>query len=106
MPFITPERRLALARGEAPEVVGDLCYIAYKEMVRRWKEEPRWTTAHNIFKDLKNPNHKCAFLYKNLDYTHYGSQDLGLAENLAWQVFFQNYVMPYEREKEKENGTI
>ena len=101
MPFITQERRTAIARGGQPEVVGDLCYIAYKQMVEEWGANPRWTTAHKIFLSF----YDYLNLYKS-DYGKFEYGDYSAAINLAWQVFFQNYVMPYEREKERENGTI
>ena len=95
MPFITQERRdmigaLVLNGSTQP---GDLCYIHYKKMVDQWKANPRWTTAHEIYKDLI-----------------FGPVPEGLdneaAKELAWQVFFQLHVMPYEENKRKLNGDI
>lgn len=97
MPFITQQKRdLVEAYGLDeryffPEV-GDRCYFFYKEMVRQWKENPRWTTAHEIYKELLQKEHP--------------GWDNCAAINLAWQVFFQLYVMPYELKKRKENGDI
>ena len=92
MPFIKQEIRNALAMGASPETSGDLCYIEYKEMVDTWRVTPRWTTAHNIYKRLLRD--------RNID------ADLQTARELAWQVFFQLYVMPYELLKREENGDI
>lgn len=92
MPFTTPEaRRIAEAVG--PQTVGDRCFLAYRAMVRQWKASRRWTTAHEIYKDMimKRP-------YKILDDT--------VAEELAWQVFFLKHVMIYENEKEVINGPV
>ena len=102
MPFITPQDRLRV-EIEGPRTVGDLCYIAYKEMVQQWKENPRWTTAHTIYRSLhrSSPIDRMTYNHSYFEWT-----DGEMAVDLAWQVFFQNYVMPYEREKEKENGTI
>lgn len=94
MPFITQERRDLIAKGELAKFkVGDLCYIRYKTMVEMWNEEPRWTTAHRIYADRYN-----------LAYDQYGDEND--ATDLAWQVFFQLYVMPYELAKREENGDI
>ena len=82
--------------------VGDWCYYFYKPMVEQWKANPRWTTAHNIYKEMKTYiNYNSAFDQFNTSW-----KDEICAYELAWQVFFQNYVMPYEKIKEEENGTI
>lgn len=88
MPFVTQEHR------EKPDVSipGDLCYIHYKYLVTEWKKEPRWTTAHQLYKD-----YVCCATDNDND---------AVACSLAWQVFFIKYVMPYEDKKEAENGTI
>lgn len=109
MPFITPENRKKVndwleSKGIVDVSVmepGDHCYMYYKEMVRKWKKNPRWTTAHNIYKDLlraKMP-HSSDPLYSTYE-------DVYVAEHLAWQVFFQTYVMPYEMLKREQNGDI
>lgn len=95
MPFITQNHREKICTGElAPfEVqVGDLCYQYYKPMVDQWKDSPAWTTAHYIYKDV------CLNIPEGNDRT--------LAKSLAWQVFFQLHVMPYELKKREENGDI
>jgi len=75
--------------------VGDRCYHFYKIMVEKWKKHPRWTTAHFIYRDLK----------KDIKENKY-SEDTITAYELAWQVFFLLYVMPYEKVKQRENGNI
>lgn len=102
MPFIPQSKRLDLENGGQPEVVGDLCYLVYKEMVKQWKENPRWTTAHTIYKSL----YIYWPMFGDIAKDYIEGTDFQPAKELAWQVFFQNYVMPYEREKEKENGSI
>jgi hypothetical protein len=95
MPFITQERRFLIEQNTLDGLVnpqpGDRCYVFYKEMVEKWRAEPRWTTAHNIFKSMAG-----------IDL----STDDGVAHFLAWQVFFQLHVMPYELRKREENGDI
>jgi hypothetical protein len=88
MPFVPKKNREVLDSGGSPETVGDQCYQVYRELVREWKENPRWTTAHNLYKQT------------------FGKSDAGAAKDLAWQIFLLWYVVPYEKEKEKENGTI
>lgn len=102
MPFITENRRDIIDNGglnalnilkpssESDIQVGDICYVYYKKIVERWKANPRWTTAHEIYRDTL-----CARID---DYT--------IAHKLAWQVFFQLFVMPYELKKREENGDI
>ena len=53
MPFINQARREAVDNGNLDVFeVGDLCYLYYKDMVVKWKKEPRWTTAHNIYEKM------------------------------------------------------
>lgn len=100
MPFIKQERRNMIDEDQYYSVSkthegiqpGDRCYFYYKKMVEAWRADPRWTTAHKIYGDMLN-----AFLANNDDF---------VASRLAWQVFFIKYVMPYENQKELENGDI
>jgi hypothetical protein len=72
---------------------GDRCYVFYKKMVEQWRANPRWTTAHEIYKELQY-----ASLLQN--------PDDEVAQSLAWQVFFQLYIIPYELKKQEENGDV
>lgn len=108
MPFVTQKRRDAIDNETGdmlPLAVGDRCYIFYKEMVRKWKENPRWTTAHEIYKELCKEEIPHVDHYE-LGHIEHGNWEDYTAKQLAWQVFFQWYVVPYEREKEKINGSI
>lgn len=90
MPFITQERRDAIANDTLITwQPGDLCYVEYRIMVAIWKANPSWTTAHKIYRTVLKT-----------------FSDKGIAQELAWQVFFQLYVMPYELKKREENGDI
>jgi hypothetical protein len=102
MPFVTQKRRNAIdnyTEDMLPMVPGDLCYMFYKEMVQEWKENPRWTTAHNIYKKMRSET-KVTYAY-----CPEGLEDQ-CAKELAWQVFFLWWVVPYEKEKERLNGPI
>lgn len=98
MPFIEQGRRKIINGSQGLDGLdeikpGDRCYVFYKEMVDEWKAAPRWTTAHNIYKAMMyDGNDSCA--------------DSFIAHQLAWQVFFVWYVIPYELKKCKENGDI
>lgn len=85
MPFVPQECRDAL---HVPCSVGDLCYKEYLKLMASWKDSRRWTTCHNEFKRL------------------FDCDDAQAAKALAFFVFFNKHVMPYEDEKEKENGGI
>lgn len=96
MPFITDLRRDAIENDYPMDMhPGDLCYIHYKKMVDQWKDNPRWTTAHEIYYNIVVGLPPEAEGYDNV-----------VAQLLAWQVFFQLYVMPYELKKREENGDI
>jgi hypothetical protein len=93
MPFITSEQR-HIVDSIGPQVVGDRCFLAYREMVRKWRAAPKWTTAHEIYKEvLENRRDKVL-------------SDDKVALELAWQVLFHEVIMPYEMLKRTENGQI
>lgn len=92
MPFIPVAERELLARGESATTPGQRCYLHYKLMVEKWNNNPRWTTADEIYawvQDLNQPD-----------------ADWQRAKELAWQVFFQEYVMAYEQDKKSLNGRV
>jgi len=101
MPFIAQERRDIIDRGGwlADWTPGDRCYAYYKGMVRLWKENPRWTTAHEIYKKMRSST-QVTYVGRSADFEN------KCAEELAWQVFFQLKVMPYELEKMEQSGDI
>lgn len=69
------------------EVPGDRCYVFYKELMKMWKENPRWTTIDKMAEYfIKDPQLRAAFL--------------------AFLVFFAIHGMDYEQIKRKENGDI
>lgn len=87
MPFVNTEHRLNPDRS----IPGDRCYLHYRWMMNEWKKEPRWTTADRIYDSVMR------------DETSLEEQR---AKELAWQVFFNLHVMPYELQKIKEHGDI
>ena len=94
MPFIKKERREVLDAGKKllnPKP-GDYCYVEYKKMVDRWRDEPSWTTADAIYHDSRQQD--------------ISGMRPNVTRDLAWQVFFNLHVMPYELEKRRENGDI
>lgn len=96
MPFIPHNERVELAEGKPAETVGQRCYLHYVKMAARWNKEPRWTTAHSIYKGVLDARQAASPII---------TDDL-VAQDLAWQVFFQRYVWPYEQEAIKRNGDI
>lgn len=85
MPFVPEEHR---EDGHTPCTPGDLCYKEYLQIIRAWKVNPRWTTAHEEFKRVFDVSNEQA------------------AKTLAYLVFFCKEVMPYEYKKCEENGDI
>ena len=83
MPFVDRAHR------EKPdlEIPGDRCFVHFKAMMAAWRDSPRWTTADDIA-------------------SHLFPDEMKRAEFLAFLVFFNNIVMPYERDKEACNGSI
>lgn len=109
MPFIKNEKRPLVRSNPAVYMTdpGDRCYLIYNEMLRQWREEPRWTTADRIHENFVMNTEDNIFLedlYSKAPTTGYN--ELCNAASLAWQVFFNLYVMEYERKKRSENGDI
>ncbi len=88
MPFVPQSNRDAMASGMPPITVGDKCYLAYKKIMGQWKESPRWTSIHIMFRDT------------------FGVTDDKAAEMLAFLVFFSLHGVDYELDKRDENGDI
>lgn len=89
MPFIPKEDRPSLLNGyRMAETPGEECFLAYVELMKRWKETPRWRTIDQMAKDLFKLNPKQA------------------AEFLAFLVFFIQHGMKYEKKQQKANGDI
>lgn len=103
MPFTTQESRVKfpdtktdkenLAEAHRIGQPGDRCFIFYRPMIRAWRAAPRWTTAHEL--RVKKDN----------DLVYLGVDDRA-ALNLAWDVFFDFHVKPYEIKKREENGEV
>lgn len=110
MPFIAPKRRDEIAENgwKACKDVGDPCFVIYKHFVSAWKLEPRWKTAHRLYRDFIMQPWSDSFyaLICTETRTTFEYDDIKAAANLAWQVFFQRFVMPYELEKIDQNGDI
>lgn len=83
MPFVDGEHR------EEPDMTipGDRCYVEYRAIMAKWKENPRWTTVDDIAQRIWPDPFKRAFF-------------------LAFLVFFELHVMPYEIRKQWQNGDI
>jgi len=103
MPFITSEaRRMTDTLG--PKEVGDRCFLYYRKMLRAWRASPRWTTAHELYRDMVMMAAEC----ENPRLTILAAEKIDdrAARELAWQVFFSLHVLPYELQKRTLNGEI
>lgn len=105
MPFTKTEDRIKMLTYRATNTYpdhasatqpGDWCFFYYHQMMEHWKRERRWTTAHNIYVQMRRD----LSLVPDLTVEQRGAYEL------AWQVFFQLQVIPYELEKQAENGDI
>lgn len=111
MPFIANPRRQEIEKLglTACQDVGDICCVFYTHLVGAWKLEPRWKTAHRLYRDLVlDDSDANLFFWHVCDTLQYKFElaDIRTALELAWQVFFHEYVMVYEKQKEAEHGTI
>lgn len=89
MPFVKSDRRPPLLTGDIkPIEPGDKCFLEYVPLITAWRNERRWTTAHNEFKRL------------------FDTSDEVTAKFLAFLEFYIRHVHKYENEKAEENGDI
>jgi len=105
MPFVVQSDRIRLDNNGDILTPGDLCYLIYKKLVRAWKNERRWTTVHNLYKNSKI-EYMNEWWFKWQYKTSLTYEDFISALDLAWQVFFNLHVMEYEKRKQEENGDI
>ena len=84
MPFVDQEH------SDTPdsEIPGDRCYVEYKKIMEAWNKSPRWTTVDKLVEEL------------------FGWEEGERAKFLAFMVFFQLHVIPYELKKREEHGEI
>lgn len=111
MPFIANPRRQEIEKLglTACQDVGDICYVFYKHLVDAWKFEPRWKTAHRLYRDcVLDDSDANLFFWHVVDILQYKFEllDIKAALDLAWQCFMIHYVWKYELGKIKENGDI
>jgi|GEM_PF-3564832 len=109
MPFTTTEARLETVEhpSKALLIPGNRTWAIYREMKRLWKLERRWTTADTIYRDFVFDTEFNDFLVGLSNKAPLlGWMDICCASHLAWQVFFNLEVMPYELEKRAENGEV
>lgn len=108
MPFIKADRRPIIDANFANiQQAGDLAYVFYKEYRRRWKAEPRWTTAHNIYTEfVLDPDMNQLVQDVHSRAICYGYSDILAGAQLAWQQFYLDVVSEYEAERRAENGDV
>ena len=85
MPFVKKECR---DPEHKPCSVGDLCFKEYSELMKIWKENPRWTTVHDQFRHM------------------FDCTDEQAARALAFFEFYIRHAHEYENKKVAENGDI
>jgi hypothetical protein len=93
MPFIEPSRRKLIDQGKldpSTYTPGDRAYLHYRDMLRKWRQAPRWATVDALYRSALG----------------YITLEDAAAAHLAFHVFFQLHVMPYERKKRRENGEV
>lgn len=96
MPFIKNDRRAPLSTGDIlPEAPGDICYLEYVRLLEEWKENPRWTTIHNMCKRILTETDDIE-----------DDDDKFTARFLAFMVIWQKYGWPYELDRIEEHGDI
>lgn len=110
MPFVEPRSRdrIKAIGEEACESVGDLCYVFYSHIMTAWRNEPRWRTAHRMFKDFSEQPEACdyfEYVYGKVK-NNFELADVVCAAKLAWHVFYDMHVYDYEVQQMEKNGNI
>lgn len=109
MPFVGTERIQKLEKREImPEKIGDLCGLAYKPMVEKWKANPSWTTWSRIRLEVYNGTWRRVHLDSRREtWQHLFSNDEAQNQaEAAADVFYDRYVSDYEEKKFQENGDV
>jgi len=109
MPFIIPKTRdLIKTQGySACETVGELCYVFYEHLIKTWNDEPRWKTAHRLYDFECDPmNNEFVLMVYDQVANKFEADDIAKAASLAYKVFFELIVIPYERKQQELNGDI
>lgn len=109
MPFVPPLNRdkIHLQGPSACESVGDLCFVFYEHIMKAWIHEPRWRTAHRLYDLFADPieNEFFTAIYNQVE-TKFELKDVFKAAGLAYHVFFQLHIIPYEIQQREKNGDI
>jgi len=107
MPYIHPSEQYAIEQGAQPTTVGQLNWLITKELIKRWKVQPRYTTAHALchafVMEPKNNDFLKALSRHN---AHFTWMDVQTAAYMAFQEFYRRVVARYEQQKAKENGDV
>lgn len=109
MPFVGTQRVWDLeARKIMPDKIGDLCALAYKPMVEKWKANKSWTTWSRIRKEAYNGAWKIVHLdsRKETWIGLFNDEDAQNQVEAAADVFYDRYVSHYESEKYRDNGGV
>jgi hypothetical protein len=108
VPFIINEKRPELIANPATaKEIGDVVFLIYREMLRVWRKEPRWTTASDIRFDFVQSPDDCLFLISLYSHLYrFGWGQVKNAAAMAYDIFHNFYVVDYEKAKRKQNGDI
>jgi hypothetical protein len=88
---------------------GDITYVFYKQLLKEWKAEPRWTTYAKMRKGAKDARHMTDAikgLIKGLSANGADLVAMIVAYDAAVDEIKRQYVDKYEDEKIKTNGVI
>jgi len=110
MPFVSPKDRdrIQVEGSKSCETVGDICYVFYKRIMEIWREEPRWRTAHRLYKDFDyepEGNGYWEFVYEQV-MCKFEKIDVICASKLAYKMFWDLHVYDYEIQQLEKNGNI
>jgi hypothetical protein len=109
-PYIEPEpRKYFDEKPQEAKTDGDITYVFYKQLVKQWKAEPRWTTYAKMRKAAKDARHmptEMQKLIKGLAANGAGVVDMIVAYDAAVDEIKRQYVDKYEDDKLKLNGAI
>lgn len=104
MPHTTKASREATLKDQAKEV-GDVCWLFADWALKKYNENPRWATIHEIRKSLRNVYHCGETIILVQDHCkNFERADIDTAADLAFFQFNEWIVNPHEEVKAQENG--
>jgi hypothetical protein len=109
MPYLKPDDRITTeANLSTVTTGGQLNYLVTLLIIGAWKANPRYSTVHDLYKQLVlNPEKSTVLNKLNAAIPESMTRsDVYAAAALAFHEFYRRVASKYEDERAKENGDV